>query len=53
MPKQLTDCHRVCRMGSGYLRIADRNIVSRSDLHWQHLYDAAWLRSPKIEIAQL
>jgi adenylyltransferase/sulfurtransferase len=27
-------------MGIGYLRIVDRDIVSRSDLHRQHLYDA-------------
>lgn len=39
-------------MGIGYLRIVDRDIVSRSDLHRQHLYDAECVGLPKVEIAQ-
>ena len=39
-------------MGIGYLRIVDRDIVSRSDLHRQHLYDADSVGLPKVEIAR-
>ena len=39
-------------MGIGFLRIVDRDIVSRSDLHRQHLYDAHSVGMPKVEIAQ-
>ena len=39
-------------MGIGYLRMVDRDIVSRSDLHRQHLYDAKCVGLPKVEIAQ-
>ena len=39
-------------MGIGYLRMVDRDIVSRSDLHRQHLYDADSVGMPKVEIAQ-
>ncbi len=39
-------------MGIGHLRIVDRDIVSRSDLHRQHLYDAESVGRPKVEIAQ-
>jgi len=39
-------------MGIGYLRMVDRDIVSRSDLHRQHLYDAKCIGLPKVEIAQ-
>ena len=39
-------------MGLGTLRFVDRDIVSRSDLHRQHLYDAASVGLPKVEIAQ-
>jgi len=39
-------------MGIGTLRIVDRDIVSRSDLHRQHLYDADCLGLPKVEIAR-
>jgi molybdopterin/thiamine biosynthesis adenylyltransferase len=38
-------------MGIGYLRMVDRDIVSRSDLHRQHLYDADCIGLPKVEIA--
>jgi len=38
-------------MGIGYLRIVDRDIVSRSDLHRQHLYDADSIGRPKVEVA--
>lgn len=38
-------------MGIGYLRIVDRDIVSRSDLHRQHLYDADCVGLPKVEVA--
>jgi adenylyltransferase/sulfurtransferase len=39
-------------MGIGFLRIVDRDIVSRSDLHRQHLYDAHSVGMPKVEIAR-
>jgi adenylyltransferase/sulfurtransferase len=39
-------------MGIGYLRIVDRDIVSRSDLHRQHLYDADCVGLPKVEVAR-
>ena len=39
-------------MGIGYLRIVDRDIVSRSDLHRQHLYDADCVGRPKVEVAR-
>ncbi len=38
-------------MGIGYLRIVDRDIVSRSDLHRQHLYDVDSVGKPKVEVA--
>jgi molybdopterin/thiamine biosynthesis adenylyltransferase len=38
-------------MGIGTLRFVDRDIVSRSDLHRQHLYDANSVGMPKVEIA--
>jgi adenylyltransferase/sulfurtransferase len=38
-------------MGIGYLRFVDRDIVSRSDLHRQHLYDAESIGMPKVEVA--
>jgi adenylyltransferase/sulfurtransferase len=38
-------------MGVGHLRFVDRDIVSRSDLHRQHLYDAESLGRPKVEVA--
>jgi len=39
-------------MGIGFLRIVDRDIVSRSDLHRQHLYDTDCIGRPKVEIAR-
>ena len=39
-------------MGLGYLRFVDRDIVSRADLHRQHLYDADSVGMPKVEVAQ-
>ena len=38
-------------MGIGYLRIVDRDIVSRSDLHRQLLYDVDSVGRPKVEVA--
>ena len=38
-------------MGIGELRIVDRDIVSRSDLHRQHLYDVDSVGRPKVEVA--
>ena len=38
-------------MGIGHLRIVDRDIVSRSDLHRQHLYDAECVGMPKVDSA--
>lgn len=38
-------------MGIGYLRIIDRDVVERSNLHRQTLYDMNSLYYPKVEIA--
>ncbi len=38
-------------MGLGTLRFVDRDIVSRTDLHRQHLYDADTIGRPKVEVA--
>lgn len=38
-------------MGIGYIRLIDRDIVSRSDLHRQYLYDAETVGHPKVEAA--
>lgn len=38
-------------MGVGYLRIVDRDVVSRSDLHRQYLYDIESVAQPKVEVA--
>lgn len=40
-------------MGVGRLRLVDRDIVSRSDLHRQHLYDTSLIGRPKVEAAKL
>ena len=37
-------------MGIGFLRVVDRDIVSRSDLHRQYLYDADSIGMPKVEV---
>ena len=42
---------KIVGMGIGQLRFVDRDIVSRSDLHRQHLYDAESIGMPKIEVA--
>ena len=38
-------------MGVGTLRFVDRDIVSRTDLHRQYLYDADAVGQPKVEVA--
>jgi molybdopterin/thiamine biosynthesis adenylyltransferase len=38
-------------MGIGYIRLVDRDIVSRSDLHRQYLYSADTVGRPKVEVA--
>ncbi len=38
-------------MGIGYLRIIDRDVIERSNLHRQTLYDVNSLYYPKVEIA--
>jgi adenylyltransferase/sulfurtransferase len=38
-------------MGIGTLRFVDRDIVSRTDLHRQHLYDTDAIGQPKVEVA--
>ena len=40
-------------MGVGRLRLVDRDIVSRSDLHRQHIYDTSQIGRPKVEAAKL
>ena len=42
---------KLAGMGIGYLRMVDRDIVSRTDLHRQHLYDADSIGRPKVEVA--
>lgn len=42
---------KLVAMGVGYLRIVDRDVVSRSDLHRQTLYDVDSLGIPKVEVA--
>jgi adenylyltransferase/sulfurtransferase len=42
---------RMVGMGIGSLRMVDRDIVSRSDLHRQTLYDVDWVGRPKVEAA--
>ena len=38
-------------MGIGTLRFVDRDVVSRTDLHRQHLYDVDTVGQPKVEVA--
>jgi len=38
-------------MGVGYLRLVDRDVVERSNLHRQYLYDVNSLGYPKVEVA--
>ncbi len=42
---------KLAGMGVGHLRLVDRDIVSRSDLHRQYLYDAGKVGRPKVEVA--
>ncbi len=42
---------KLAGMGIGYLRIVDRDVVSRSDLHRQYLYKADTVGRPKVEVA--
>ena len=44
---------QLAAMGVGYLRIVDRDIVERSNLQRQFLYDTTQLRLPKVEAAML
>ncbi len=38
-------------MGIGYLRLVDRDVVEKSNLHRQYLYDVKSLGYPKVEVA--
>lgn len=42
---------KLVAMGIGCIRLVDRDIVSRSDLHRQYLYDVDWVGLPKAEAA--
>ncbi len=42
---------KLVAMGIGCLRMVDRDIVSRSDLHRQYLYDVDAVGLPKVEMA--
>ncbi|MHC4457011.1 MAG: HesA/MoeB/ThiF family protein [Planctomycetota bacterium] len=42
---------KLAAMGIGKLRMVDRDIVSRSDLHRQYLYDVDSVGLPKVEVA--
>ncbi len=44
---------QLAAMGVGYLRIVDRDIVERSNLQRQYLYDTTQLGLPKVEAAML
>ena len=43
---------KIVAMGIGYLRIIDRDVVSKSDLHRQYLYDESHIGVPKVEAAK-
>jgi len=43
---------KLASMGVGYLRLVDRDVVSKSDLHRQYLYDLESLGKPKVEVAK-
>lgn len=43
---------KLAGMGIGHLRLIDRDVVSRSDLHRQYLYDVDGVGRPKVEVAQ-
>lgn len=42
---------KLAAMGIGYLRIIDRDVVSKSDLHRQYLYDESCIGISKVEVA--
>lgn len=42
---------KLAAMGVGKLRLVDRDVVSRSDLHRQYLYDVESVGLPKVEAA--
>lgn len=42
---------RLAAMGVGYLKLVDRDVVSRSDLHRQILYDLNSVGKSKVEVA--
>ncbi len=42
---------QLAAMGIGSLRLVDRDVVERSNLHRQHLYDINSLGHPKVEVA--
>jgi adenylyltransferase/sulfurtransferase len=42
---------QLAAMGVGYLRLIDRDVVARSDLHRQYLYDDLEVGIPKVEAA--
>lgn len=43
---------KLAGMGIGHLRLVDRDVVSRSDLHRQYLYDVDAVGRPKVEVAE-
>lgn len=42
---------KLAGMGVGYIRLIDRDVVSRSDLHRQYLYSEDTVGHPKVEVA--
>lgn len=42
---------QLAAMGVGHLRVIDRDVVSMSNLHRQHLYTASDVGYPKVEVA--
>ncbi|MEM4311097.1 MAG: HesA/MoeB/ThiF family protein [Nitrososphaerales archaeon] len=43
---------KLTSMGVGFIRLVDRDVISKSDLHRQYLYDLLSIGKPKVEAAK-